>query len=76
MTTNPEPDGGQDLVPVTVNTEACITGGQCEMLEPDTFLVDDGTAVAGVIGAGLLPRSRAEIVIERCPGRAISAVSP
>ncbi len=65
-----------DLVRVAVNAESCVGGGQCEMLEPDVFLLDDDEAVSSVIGTGTLPWDRAEVVVYRCPGAAISIVSP
>lgn len=61
-----------ELVKLAVDAEACIAGGQCEMLEPDTFLVDDDTAIVSVVGAGLLPPERAAVVVDRCPAGAIS----
>ena len=63
-----------DLVEVAVDSERCIGGGQCEMLEPDIFLLDDDEAISSVIGSGALPRERAEVVVHRCPGAAISIV--
>lgn len=73
MTTK-EPDAGaeEDLVRLVVDTESCIGGGQCEMLEPGTFLVGDDDGLASVVGTGLLPRPRALNVIDRCPGQAIT----
>ena len=65
-----------DLVRVAVDDERCIGGGQCEMLEPDVFVVDDDEAVSSVIGTGTLPRERADVVVHRCPGAAISIVGP
>ena len=65
-----------DLVRVAVDEARCIGGGQCEMLEPEVFLVDDDTVVSSVIGSGALPRPRAEVVVHRCPGAAISIVEP
>ena len=62
------------LVKVTVNSEVCIGSGQCEMLEEETFLVDDETVIAGVIGTGMLSPDRAERVINTCPTGAISIV--
>lgn len=64
-----------DVVRVAVDPEVCIGGGQCEMLEEDTFLLDEDTMVSAVVGPGLLPRVRAELVVDRCPGKAISIVS-
>ncbi len=61
-----------ELVKMVVNQDVCIGAGQCEMLEEETFLVDDDTVVAGVIGTGLLPMDRAQKVIGACPTQAIS----
>ena len=65
---------GDDLVRVAVDPDTCIGAGQCEMLEEDTFVIDDDTMISTVVGTGLLPRERAELVVDRCPGRAISIV--
>ena len=67
---------GDDLVRVAVTSERCIGGGQCEMLEPEVFLLDDEEVVSAVIGTGTLPRERAEVVVHRCPGAAISIIEP
>ena len=40
----------------------------------ETFLVDDDTVIAGVIGTGMLPADRAKKVIDTCPTKAISIV--
>ena len=60
---------------VAVDEERCIGGGQCEMLEPEVFLLDD-EAISSVISPGVLARRRAELVVHRCPGAAISIVGP
>ena len=65
-----------DLVRVAVDFQRCIGGGQCEMLEPETFLLDDAEAVSSVIGSGALSRQRAEVVVHRCPGAAVSISGP
>ena len=65
-----------DLVRMAVDDERCIGGGQCEMLEPEVFLVDDDEAASSVIGTGVLLRPRAEVVVHRCPGAAVSIVGP
>lgn len=64
-----------DLVKLAVDPEVCIGGGQCEMLEEETFVLDDDTMISSVTGPGELPRERAELVVDRCPGRAISIVA-
>ncbi|MCY3635114.1 MAG: ferredoxin [bacterium] len=64
--------GGDDLVRVAVDQELCIGGGICEMLEPEVFELDDDIVISSVISDGLLPRDRADVVVDRCPGRAIS----
>ena len=63
-----------DLVKLAVDPEVCIGGGQCEMLEDEVFVLDEDTMISAVAGTGALPRVRAELVIDRCPGRAISIV--
>ncbi len=63
-----------ELVQLAVDQDACIGAGQCEMLEAETFLLDDDTGIAALTGAGTLPRQRAEDVVDRCPARAISMV--
>jgi len=64
-----------DLVTVAINADTCISSGQCEMLEPDVFVVDDELVIGVVVGAGQLARSRAEEVVDRCPAAAISIVA-
>ncbi len=66
--------GSQDLFRVQVDANVCIASGQCEMLEGETFYIDDETVIARVIGDGLLPRERAEAVANACPSNAISIV--
>lgn len=61
----------QEPVHVAVDATKCIGAGQCEMLEEETFLVDDETVVSGVIGSGQLPVGRARRVVETCPVGAI-----
>ncbi len=63
-----------ELVTVAVNAEVCIGAGQCEMLEEETFLVNEDTVIASVVGTGALPRDRAERVVDTCPSGAISIV--
>ncbi|MYH44571.1 MAG: ferredoxin [Acidimicrobiaceae bacterium] len=67
---------GTELVRVAVDAERCIGGGQCEMLESEVFLVDDDEAISSVVGSGALPRPRADVVVHRCPGAAVSIVEP
>lgn len=62
-----------DLVSLTVDEERCIGVGQCELLEPDVFRVDDDSGLASAL-AVTVDRARAERVIEKCPSAAISVV--
>lgn len=66
--------GGDGLVRVAVDQELCIGGGICEMLEPEVFELDDDIVISSVVGDGLLPRARAVVVVDRCPGQAISII--
>lgn len=61
-----------EVVVMAIDAEACIAGGQCEMLAPEVFEVDEDTAVAVFLGDGHLDRTAAELVIDRCPSGAIS----
>lgn len=61
-----------DLVKLRINDEVCLGVGQCELLEPETFELDDDEGMAHVKGEGKLPRARAEAVADRCPSGAIS----
>lgn len=63
------------LVKMAVDEDKCIGSGQCEMLAEDTFLVDDDTVIAGVIGDGMLDPELAKACVDTCPTRAISIVS-
>ena len=60
-----------DLVRLVVDAERCIGIGQCEMLEPEVFRLDDETAISAVVGDGLLPVERARLAVEKCPSGAI-----
>ena len=57
---------------LVVDAEKCIGSGMCEMLEEETFLIDEETNIAGVVGDALLPADRAAVVVDRCPAGAIS----
>ncbi|MFW2383299.1 MAG: ferredoxin [Acidimicrobiales bacterium] len=62
-------------VAVAVDSDVCIGAGQCEMMEEETFLLDDVTSISAVIGTGRLPPDRAEAIVNTCPSGAISIVT-
>ncbi len=62
-------------VVVALNAELCIGVGNCELLAPDHFRIDDDTAVAELIGDGAMTLAAAEEVVDRCPSGALS-ISP
>jgi len=62
---------GPELVAVEVDSDVCIGVGQCELLEPAVFRVDDDDGMGVVIGSGQLAAERAAAVIEACPSGAI-----
>jgi len=64
--------GGDAAVTLTVNEDRCIGAGQCEMLAPNHFRVDDDSALAEFLGDGSLAPGDAEVVIDRCPSGALS----
>lgn len=59
-------------VQVVVDGERCIGAGQCELLEPEVFRIDDDTAVAVVLDGARIAADRAEEVVERCPSGAVT----
>lgn len=61
-----------DRTEIRFDPELCIGVGNCELLAPSQFRVDEDTAVAQVIGDGRLPRPEAEAVVDRCPSGALS----
>lgn len=62
----------EPMVRLAIDANVCIGAGQCEMVEPNTFIVDDETAIARIIDSPALPKPRAQHVAERCPSGAIS----
>ena len=46
------------------------------MLEPEVYLLDEDEVISSVIGPGALRPDRADVVVHRCPGAAISIVEP
>lgn len=61
-----------ELVPMAIDDDLCIGVGQCELLEPEVFRLDDDEGRAHLINDGRLPRDRAETVVDKCPSGAIS----
>jgi ferredoxin len=59
-----------DTVRLTLDAEACIGVGQCELLEPTVFRLDDDN-ISVFVGERDLLRPRAEIVVDKCPSGAI-----
>ncbi|MGZ0218725.1 MAG: ferredoxin [Acidimicrobiales bacterium] len=59
-----------DTVLLTLDAEACIGVGQCELLEPTVFRLDDDN-ISVFVGERDLLRPRAEIVVDKCPSGAI-----
>ncbi|MEL6983565.1 MAG: ferredoxin [Actinomycetota bacterium] len=68
--------GADDQVPMAVDDTRCIGGGQCELLADEVFEVDDDRGVAAVLEPGLLARSTALDLVDRCPSGAISFTEP
>lgn len=59
------------MVRLTLDAEVCIGVGQCELLEPTVFLLDEDENISTLIGEATLPRDRAEAVVDKCPSSAI-----
>lgn len=63
------------LVRVAIDGDVCIGVGQCELLEPDVFELDEDEGLAHTKGEAMLPADRAAVVVDKCPSGAISIVS-
>lgn len=62
----------EELVAVAVDREICLGVGQCELLAPDSFRLDDDEELVELVGDNRLPRPLAEQVVDRCPSGAIT----
>lgn len=63
-----------ETVELRVDADRCIGVGQCELLEPEVFQLDDDEGISTLVGTRRLPRGRADTVIDRCPSGAIGIV--
>lgn len=59
-------------VTVALNVELCVGVGNCELLQPDHFTVDEETGMAELTGDGAMTSAEAEQLIDRCPSGALS----
>ena len=62
-------------VRLIVDETLCIGIGQCELLEPGVFRLDDDSGLAQVAADSDLDRARAAVVIDRCPSGAIAVIT-
>ena len=60
-----------DPMRLRVDAGLCIGVGQCELLEPKIFRVDDDTGTSTIVSAPILPSQRAEALVDQCPSGAI-----
>ncbi len=58
-------------VGLKVDAEVCMGIGQCEMLEPEVFELDD-LGIAQVHAGSVVSHARALELIDRCPSGAIT----
>ena len=59
------------MVRVCVDTDICIGAGQCELIEPSVFYLNDDDGMARVRADASLSRDRAERVVSECPSGAL-----
>lgn len=60
------------MVELYVDTEVCVGMGQCEVIEPTVFEINDD-AISEIIGSAVFLAERAEKVMFECPSGAIKA---
>ena len=66
------PGAGDGLVEVRLDAERCIGAGNCELLAPDHFRIDDDSGVAARTGDGRVALAEARELVDRCPSGALS----
>jgi len=54
-----------------LDVSRCVGVGQCELLEPELFRVDDDNGTATIVNEPVLPSQRAEVIVNQCPSGAI-----
>ena len=54
-----------------LDASRCVGVGQCELLEPEIFRVDDDNGTATIVSEPVLPSQRAEAIVDQCPSGAI-----
>ncbi|MGH1491639.1 MAG: (4Fe-4S)-binding protein [Acidimicrobiales bacterium] len=64
--------GAEPRATVKLNVELCIGVGNCELLQPDHFTIDEDTGIAELTGDGVMAVAAAEEVVDRCPSGALS----
>jgi len=67
----PEAPASPGHARLTLDPECCIGVGQCEMLAPDVFRLDDDEGIAVMIGGPWRPVDEARLLADRCPSGAI-----
>ena len=70
-----QPSPMNETVRLTLDAEVCIGVGQCELLAPDVFELDDDEGTARMVGGPDVDRALAEQVVDKCPSRAIQIIS-
>ncbi len=65
----------EERVTVKLNVELCIGVGNCELLQPDHFTIEEDTGIAELTGDGVMALGSAEEVVDRCPSGALSIQS-
>lgn len=65
-----EATGSEGKVTLKVDDTICMGIGQCELLEPEVFMIDDD-AISRVVGDATFTGDRAKEIIMACPSGAI-----
>lgn len=64
------PEGGQPVLRVEVDRQACIGAGECLRFAPGVFALDEEN-IAIVVNPGAATRQQLIIAAEECPSQAI-----
>ncbi len=73
----PPPEPAQPgVVRLALDVDVCIGVGQCELLAPDVFRLDDDEGTSALVGSPWVAAAQAELLVDKCPSGAIALADP
>ncbi len=73
LSPEPAPPG---VVRLALDAELCIGVGQCELMAPEVFRLDDDEGTSELVGSPWVAAAQAELLVDKCPSGAIGLADP